>query len=69
MNKVEYVRELLKIDEHHDAANRLLDELEYHYREALSKIDRIKKELEGCQKETECSTSSQKMPTSSDLIG
>lgn len=53
MDKVEYLRELLKIDEHHDRAVLLLEEAEYHYLQALAKIDRIKKELQECQDETE----------------
>lgn len=56
MKKVEYVRELLKVDEHRERAIRCLEEFQYHQDEAMKRIAYLQEDLQRWQREIESST-------------
>lgn len=56
MKNIDYVRELLKIDEYRERSVRLLEEFNRCQEEAQKRIQLMQKELEKWQKESENST-------------
>jgi len=56
MEKIEYVRELLKVDEHRERAIRCLEEFMYHQEQAMEKLGHLQKDFKRWSEEQKNST-------------